>query len=81
MQNVTPKAALFENMISEILHEDAFVNESLYRGDSRVPSTIFEKGFKSVGIQACIVEHVYGPSGKSMYVSTATTLEAAMNFP
>ncbi|MDX3582117.1 hypothetical protein PV740_10135 [Streptomyces europaeiscabiei] len=55
--------------------------QSLYRGDSRTPYTIFSTGFGARGGNNNLVSHVQGDrAGNSNYISTTGTLGTAATF-
>lgn len=62
------------------------VTKVLYRGDSRPPSDIFEKGFQARGKNPDLSAHAFeferkSSKGTSAYISTSKSIVAAERFP
>ncbi|MFI1486439.1 hypothetical protein [Streptomyces sp. NPDC020747] len=69
------------NLRNKNLNNQRAFPRDLYRGDSRSPAEIFERGFFARGTNSNLVSHVQGDrAGNSNYISTSGSLSLAETF-
>ncbi|MFM9591821.1 hypothetical protein ACKI1J_18885 [Streptomyces scabiei] len=69
------------NLHNQNLRDQRHFPDELYRGDSRLPYTVFNSGFFARGGNNNLVAHVQGDrAGNSNYISTTGTLSVARPF-